>query len=189
MPIGEITSPPVPVARKMIWVEAPPPPSPEVWARYRELLELERPSVGQQREFTELCGRLNKTEAMTKLDAAIIPEVDRLEELVRGEAEAEAEEIVAVRVEMEARAKVRGEIHRLQQALDTNDLPEIKRRDRAREAVRAIQFAKEHVGFLYQRWPELFGLPFNENPPPIYVTSLAPSLRVAVEAAGLKVVS
>jgi hypothetical protein len=173
---------------KWIMVEVPL-PSPEEWARYRELLELERPSVGQQREKVELLAKLGKTPEQAELDAAIIPEVDRLEELVRGEAEAVAEENASIRVEMEARGRVLAEILELQRRLRENDLPEIKRRDRARETVRATQFAKEHVGFLYQRWPELFGLPFNENPPPIYVTSLAPSLRVVVEAAGLKVVS
>jgi hypothetical protein len=187
MPIGETISPPVPVARKMIWVPAPPDPTPEETGRYVELLEMPHRTVGQQREFSELCGRLGKTPEQAALDVKVIEESDRLNALVAREAEAEAEDLRCQKADRAARTKLTEEVARLLRVLATNAFEECQAANLAREAVRAVGHAKEHLAFLYARFPTLFGLPTGSTEPTAYVNLVPPALRPLMEKAGIRI--
>jgi hypothetical protein len=161
MPLGTVIAPPPaqPCACPKCHVTAPPPATAEERARLTELLELARPTAGQQREQTALLEKCGVTEATLKLRPVLLAEMDKLEALAREEAEAVREEETACYAESAARRAIQAEILRLHAVTMANDFPEAQTYLKSRERVRAINTAKSQIAQMYQTWPWCFGLP------------------------------
>ena len=139
-------------------------PTAQDWARYVELLTLERPTVGQKREFVELLGKLDRTPAQAEVDQVVLQEAAKLEELIRGEAEATAEDQAAFRAESAARQALLDEICKLQRRFQQNDFEECRTYNATRERCQEMMHARGELSTLYARWPGLFNLPVTEKP-------------------------
>ena len=117
--------------------------------------------MGQKREFVEMLAKLGRTPAQAKVDQVALQEAAKLEELIRGEAEATAEDQAAFKAEAAARQVLLDQIFILQRKMQQNDFPECKRYNVAREKCRDIMHARGEIKTLYSRWPGLFGLPLD----------------------------
>jgi hypothetical protein len=133
-------------------------PGPEVWSRYSELLTLQKPTVGQQREFVAVAKQLGIVEPVAELHKLVLLVAAARKETLRdNEAEAEAAELAAFRAEAAARKRLQDEIIRLQWRLGRNDFPEARAYASARNRCGAIKTARDELAAVHASFPELFG--------------------------------
>jgi len=157
MPVSIIDSLPSTIIESL-----PPPGDPaEKWPRYAELLPLEKPTLGQQREFAELVKTLKLTAADCKLHQVIIQAAETRENQLRGQDEKTLQDVdfAACEAERAAREEKREQIGKLLTSLQTNDFPESRAHNEARDAVRMFLYNRGELEGIYSRWWYLFGLP------------------------------
>jgi hypothetical protein len=144
-------------------IETLPPPTPtaEHWRRYRELLNLEKPTVGQQREFADLVKTLKLTATDCKLHKVIIQAAETREEQLRGKDEKTLQDadFAACEAERVARQKMVDTIGELLGNLQQNTFSECAVHNAARDAVRMFLHNRSELEGIYGRWWYLFGLP------------------------------
>ena len=142
-------------------------PGPEVWARYTQLLPLEKPTVGQQREFVAVAKQLGIVEPVAELHKIVLATAEARKETLRdNEAEAEAAELAARRAEAAARKALLDETIRLQWRLERSDFPEARAYAAARNRSGAIKIARGDLAAIHACFPELFGgIPAATVPP------------------------
>jgi len=142
-----------------------PTPTDENWSRYVELLNLEKPTIGQQREFAELVKTLKLTANDCKLHKVVIGAAEKREELIRGldEQTLQRNDVAANEAERVARQKMVDEVGNLLSRLQQNTFPESTTHNVAREAVRMFLANRGELEGIYGRWWYLFGLPEPAN--------------------------
>ncbi len=142
---------------------------PEVWARYAELLRLEKPTVGQQREFVAVAKQLGIVEPVAELHKAVICAAEACEKILRDndEAKAKAAELAALRAEAAARKALLDESIRLKWRLEHNDFPEAKIYAKARDRCGRIATATTELAAIKSCFPELVsgGVPITKAGP------------------------
>ena len=156
MPLGSITE-------ALPATPAEPGPGPEVWARYVELLPINSPTAGQQREFTAVAKKLGIAQQLADFHRIVLTAAALREGLLRAEdeSEARAEEVAANQAEAAARRALMDEIYKLRWKLDGNDFPEAQRYAAARDRCGRLATAVAELAAIYSCFPELLagGLP------------------------------
>ena len=132
-------------------------PTPEDWQRYAELRSKSKPTAKEVAEFKELLAKLKITPAEAELHAVVLSEAERLEELIKGQADAQAADATAQKAEAAAREVILDDICKLQAKLQNNDFPEAQTYNSIRRKwTEEIMPAQKQLSTLYARFPGLF---------------------------------
>jgi hypothetical protein len=150
-------------------IDAPAGPGPEIWEQYSELLDRDKPTAAEKKQFVALAEKLHVTAEVAELHKAVLEAAAAREEILRDidASEAHAAEREASAAEAKARHELQQRIYQMKWQLDHNDFPEAAAYTAARSRCAAIKTADEELGACHSCFPQLFGLgmpPTRETP-------------------------